>query len=73
MLIKFPKGTVINLDHYKTFYVHGAAIYFKASANSRNSYKYRCKNPEQAEKIINGILTFYKNENKIMILEKEFT
>jgi len=73
MLIKFPKGTVINLDHFKTFYVHGAAIYFKASASSRNSYKYRCKSPEQAEKIINGILTFYKNENKIMILEKEFT
>ncbi|MDF2564866.1 MAG: hypothetical protein K0Q53_1261 [Massilibacillus sp.] len=73
MLIKFPNGKVINLDHFKTFYVHGAAIYFKAASNSRNSYKYRCKSPEQAEKIINGILTFYKNENKIMILERNFT
>jgi len=69
MLIKFPQGAVINLNHYKMFEAHRNEIAFPPADDSGRRYNHLCDSPEAAKKLIDDILESYSDEKSVMIVK----
>lgn len=69
MLIKFPTGFVINLNHYQVFHHLNCDVFFYPANTSNKTYKHSCATPTEAEDFVNDVMYHYGNDKKIFIVE----